>query len=299
MVVHLNNSSGSPLNLQLTGLCSEPKLRLYNEGRLFFPPTFTGVFTKQDLEVENLSKLPVQFRVEVPEKFSDEVFFEPSDGVLQAGENLKLGVCFIPQSKKQYKVKIPLKVSEVSSMMNAAVGYYNPGSGAENFVAESRPLKEVEYLVELFGEGSDGSLKLEKEELDFEVVKVSEQKKLKVKLQNVSGCTFFTELSLKPTDPDSVLTKENINSSFHLDFTEGIVAANSEILLGITFTPVEVREFDLQLVVTAKDKLPKASKSLATRNTVKCQLRVLAHGSFPLLKIVDIRNDSISVAALW
>jgi len=90
------------------------------------------------------------------------VFFEPSEGVLQAGEHLKLGVCFVPLSKKQYKVKVPLKVSEVSSMVNGLVGYYSPGSGSENAVQEHRPLKQVEYLVELFGEGSDGSLQLEK-----------------------------------------------------------------------------------------------------------------------------------------
>lgn len=60
-------------------------------------------------------------------------------------------------------------------------------------------------------------------------------------------------------------------------------------------------EFDLHLVVTAKDKLLKASKTSSMRgtNVVKCSLRIKAHGSYPLLKIVDIRNDSISVAALW
>lgn len=227
IIAHFNNSSGTPLHLQLTGACTEPKLHLQNEGKLFFPPTFTGVFTRQELEIENLSKLPLQFRVDVPDKFADEIYFEPSDGVLQAGENLKLGVCFIPQSKKQYKIKVPLKVLEVSSMVNASIGYWNPGSASETFVQEERPVKEADYLIEIFGEGSDGSLKLEKEELNFEVVKVSEQKKLKVKLQNISSCTFYTELSLKPTDTGSTLSKESINSSFHLDFTEGIVAANS------------------------------------------------------------------------
>lgn len=60
-------------------------------------------------------------------------------------------------------------------------------------------------------------------------------------------------------------------------------------------------EYDLQLIVSAKDKLPKGTKlTTGWNNTVtKCSLRVIAHGSFPLLKIVDIRNDSISVAALW
>jgi len=28
-------------------------------------------------------------------------------------------------------------------------------------------------------------------------------------------------------------------------------------------------------------------------------MRVKAKGSYPLLKIVDVRNDSISVATLW
>jgi hypothetical protein len=60
-------------------------------------------------------------------------------------------------------------------------------------------------------------------------------------------------------------------------------------------------EFDLQLIVVAKDKLPgKTSKISANANAlIKCSLRIKAHGSFPLVKIVDIRNDSISVAALW
>ena len=31
----------------------------------------------------------------------------------------------------------------------------------------------------------------------------------------------------------------------------------------------------------------------------KCNLRIKAKGSYPLLKIVDVRNDSISVATLW
>jgi hypothetical protein len=60
-------------------------------------------------------------------------------------------------------------------------------------------------------------------------------------------------------------------------------------------------EFDLQLIVVAKDKLPGKASKLSTKSnaSTKCSLRIKAHGSFPLLKIVDIRNDVISVAALW
>jgi hypothetical protein len=31
----------------------------------------------------------------------------------------------------------------------------------------------------------------------------------------------------------------------------------------------------------------------------KCSLKIRAKGSYPQLKIVDVRNDSISVATLW
>jgi hypothetical protein len=31
----------------------------------------------------------------------------------------------------------------------------------------------------------------------------------------------------------------------------------------------------------------------------KCSLKILAVGSYPTLRIIDIRNDSVSVAALW
>lgn len=38
---------------------------------------------------------------------------------------------------------------------------------------------------------------LEKDEVDFGVVKVLEQKKVQVKLTNLSDCTFYIELALK------------------------------------------------------------------------------------------------------
>lgn len=69
------------------------------------------------------------------------------------------------------------------------------------------------------------------------------------------------------------------------------------------FNPVEVCEFDLILDVIATEKNPKALRSIAAINkkvvAQKCKLEIKAKGSYPLLKIADVRNDSISVATLW
>ena len=31
----------------------------------------------------------------------------------------------------------------------------------------------------------------------------------------------------------------------------------------------------------------------------KCDVRIKAEGNYPLMEIIDIRNDTLSVAALW
>jgi hypothetical protein len=31
----------------------------------------------------------------------------------------------------------------------------------------------------------------------------------------------------------------------------------------------------------------------------KCDVRIKADGNYPLMEIIDIRNDTLSVAALW
>lgn len=33
--------------------------------------------------------------------------------------------------------------------------------------------------------------------------------------------------------------------------------------------------------------------------SIKCEMRIKAKGNYPLLEIIDIRNDTLSVAALW
>jgi hypothetical protein len=33
--------------------------------------------------------------------------------------------------------------------------------------------------------------------------------------------------------------------------------------------------------------------------SIKCELKIKAKGNYPLLEIIDIRNDTLSVAALW
>jgi hypothetical protein len=93
-----------------------------------------------------------------------------------------------------------------------------------------------------------------------------------------------------------------VQKTFSLDFTQGIIAANSKVEVGITFNPGEVSNMDLILECVAKEKNLKGFSKTTTYKKLlsqKCQISVLGRGNYPLLKIVDVRNDSVSVATLW
>lgn len=54
-------------------------MEIENEGKIYFAPTFTGVFTTKKIKIKNLSKTKVRYVVDVPEKYYDEVHFEPNE----------------------------------------------------------------------------------------------------------------------------------------------------------------------------------------------------------------------------
>lgn len=62
-----------------------------------------------------------------------------------------------------------------------------------------------------------------------------------------------------------------------------------------------MQNYDLKLVVNAKENVPRDAplKLQGHDACAKSELRILAEGNYPLLEIIDIRNDTLSVAALW
>jgi hypothetical protein len=77
--ISLNDLPGAGAKLSLLGICTEPDLRLENDSKLFFAPTFTGVCTKKEYRITNQSKTKVTYRITVPEKYEDVLSFEPAE----------------------------------------------------------------------------------------------------------------------------------------------------------------------------------------------------------------------------
>ena len=71
-----NNSSANMQQVLLQGFCYSPTVTLDNE-QIFFPPSYSGVSTKQKFPVKNESRIPVEYEWRVPEKYRNEIKFEP------------------------------------------------------------------------------------------------------------------------------------------------------------------------------------------------------------------------------
>lgn len=173
------------------------------------------------------------------------------------------------------------------------IGYFNPGSAT---YPQEYDIKTFETNFEVIGQGSDGALSFIPSSINFEDVKVNFNKKVYVTLKNTSNCMFNVQLYLRSNDK-----KLPLNKWFDLDFQEGIIAGNSQIDIGVTFSPTEVADLDAELICCTKERPIKGTQTIGTEefSQIKCKIPLKAKGSYPLLKIVDVRNDSVSVATLF
>ena len=71
-----NNSSTNMQQVLLQGYCYSPSVTL-EYPQVFFPPNYVGVSTKQKFPVKNDSRIPVEYEWRVPEKYRNEIKFEP------------------------------------------------------------------------------------------------------------------------------------------------------------------------------------------------------------------------------
>lgn len=104
-----------------------------------------------------------------------------------------------PNQGNFYLLKLKY-IFHINSYIIELVGFYLPGSGNPQMPLLSQREKQIKrYTLEIFGQGGDGALRLNPSLIDFNIVKVGFNSKIYATLENVSDCTFFVELNIKPT----------------------------------------------------------------------------------------------------
>ena len=280
MHCRLNNAI-DVIKVKLAGYCCLPALQIDNNSQVFFPPSFLGVHSKQKIGFHNRSRVPLSYVINVPRKFREELMFGPLREILLPNQSSFVTCSLMPLKKAKYHMKVPIEVYGESS----------------DQVVDTQSL-------EVYGEGGDGTLVVKPENLDFGIIKVNFYKMQKITIFNHSHVTFYLNLEIKPENDEKKIdeaTKRSISNCFQLDFSEGIITGHSRIEVSVTFKPIEVCDLNVKLVCVAREKPPLGVIAPPTDigPSEKCFVSMKAKGSFPILKIVDVRNEDLSVSTLW
>ena len=65
----------------------------------------------------------------MPEKYRNEVKFEPQRAVLLPNEMTQVMAVFTPLKRKEYQITVPLFSKNLFDQVKNSVGFFSPGSG--------------------------------------------------------------------------------------------------------------------------------------------------------------------------
>jgi len=71
------------------------------------------VISRQYFSIQNCSRIPLIYEINIPKKFEEEVYLEPKAATLKPNENARLMCSFIPYKKRSYHIKIPIEAYSV------------------------------------------------------------------------------------------------------------------------------------------------------------------------------------------
>ena len=297
----LMNHANTPLaKIILEGVCSDPGIFIDNEAKIFYPPLFTGVSSKQKVGILNSSHIAIDFNIEIPEKHRDELTVEPPSGTMYPHEKISAEFTFTPLHEKSYRFNVPIRIKRVIDMAQDSnfVGYFNPGSG--KYMHNQDSLEKM-YMITVIGTGGTGMVQMNPKNIDFKTVSVGFSDLKSFTLSNISNCAIYVKLVIVPKDP-AVKTdnsvREIIASSFIFDFKEGVLAANSNQKVNLRFVPNCRSKSEYYIQCNAKQSFPNSAVKETPLNE-DSRIELSAHGDFPVITILDLRNKFISPSILW
>ncbi|MFO0117693.1 MAG: hypothetical protein ACK521_08800 [bacterium] len=96
---------------------------------------------------------------------------------------------------------MPLFARNLFEQKKSQIGYHNPGSaslldGKTESISSINSYKTATKSIMVIGAGSDGSIKISPEKLDFGTITVGFSKTLSVIITNSSNCNLYVELKM-------------------------------------------------------------------------------------------------------
>ena len=319
-----NHDSQNIKTVMLNGLCTDPVIDIEGlQNEMYFPPSYVGIKTKKTVLIKNLSPIHILVNINIDQMQNGIV--EVDENCFEMGTNLIKKIDFYMTPMKNEKVNAHVKVTaeRIYDPSNENIGIYNPENKNQNEKKNEfdRRVFSKEFIV--LGRGSDGDLQIEPKRLEFGTVKVGFHKKMFFSIYNPTITNFY--IRIEPDFSGNIILTEDKNekypnkyrSDISFDFNEGLLNSFCKKDISVQFEPKTRANLSFKINVyatdnnsrnkelmgsgakTYKDNDEENEKDFTPKEELKCTVEINAKGDYPLIKIVDVRNNLISSAKLW
>lgn len=209
----ISTSSPPPNRKSPTDAITEPTKPPPNN--FYFRLTCLGTVARRLCVVRNPARIPVVFRVSIPEKHRGVLLVEPEEGELLGNETMNLICSFSPAKAKKYIIHVSFSVAAKSTFSKSSVS------------GETR----VFHLV-VVGEGVLGRLELDAQRIDFGNVLIGAATRRDITVRNMTPCDV--QYSLEWRLPNGQPPESAISFGFsevwdlHADYSGGADDAMTE-----------------------------------------------------------------------
>ena len=320
-----NHDSQNMKTIMLNGLCTDPVIEIEGiSNEMYFPPCYVGIKTKKTVMIKNLSPIRILVNIKIDKMTNgiidvDEDSFEMDTNLIK-----KIDFYMTPSKSEEVNGHVVLTAERVYDPSNENVGIYNP----ENYEKKNNEFDKRLYSKEftILGRGSDGELRIEPSKLEFGTVKVGFHKKMFFSIYNPTITNFYIKIepdfsgNLPLLEDKNVKDQNKYRSDISFDFTEGLLNSFCKKDISIQFEPKtrSILSFKVNIYATdntirnnelingeesKNNKYDSENESqeiiIEHKEELKCTLEINAKGDYPLIKIVDVRNNLISSSKLW
>ena len=327
-----NHDSQNTKTIMLNGLCTDPVIDIEGvKSEMYFAPTYVGIKTKKTVKIKNLSPIKILVKINIDNMINGLVEVEENDFEMDTNFVKNISFFMIPNKKEEVSAHVTVTAERVYNPQIENIGIFEPNSQKEKKDFDKRIFtKEFNVL----GRGSDGDLEIKPERLEFGTVKVGFHKKISFSIYNPTITNFYIRLEpdfsgnyVLPEDKEKNSKNNNkYRSDISFDFMEGMLNSFCKKDISVQFEPKTRASLSFKLNVYATDNTSRSKEIISreknsvndsnininynlindenneiaqNKEELKCTVEINAKGDYPLIKIVDVRNNLESTATLW
>ena len=321
-----NHDTQNMKTIMLNGLCTDPVIDIEGlQNEMYFPPSYVGIKTKKTVNIKNLSPIRILVNIKIDQMKNGIV--EVDEDCFEMGTNLikKIDFYMTPTKNEEVNAHVKITAERIYDPSNENIGIYNPEKKYENDKINEFDRRMFSKEFNILGRGSDGELRIEPERLEFGTVKVGFHKKMFFSIYNPTITNFYIRIepdfsgNITLTEDKNVKNPNKFRSDISFDFMEGLLNSFCKKDISVQFDPTTRANLSFKINVYATDNTSRNKELISSENKnknnnndlnenekdllppeeLKCTLEVNAKGDFPLIKIVDVRNNLVSSAKLW